>query len=161
MRLTCVGKLCAVVVLMIVQSGCLVAPDQQAGATAGGVVGGVVGATLDQRNPWRGGVVGAAIGAVTGVTLVELSRQASGEVAVSGKAVEYRMEAGSGYYYAEPIGYEDGCRKIREKVYDRHVLVSTKTLLVCREDDDHDDRYKHKHKGKHGRGHERHGDDRD
>lgn len=126
-------------------TGCMVPYHQQQGATAGGAIGGIAGAVLDHRNPWRGGVIGAAIGALTGATLAEVSYQASRQAAEAGGPVEYSLEGGAAYYYAEPIGYDDDCRQIREKIYQNGVLVQKRIILVC---DDYP-RYKVKHKHKH------------
>jgi gas vesicle protein len=116
-------------------SGCVaMPPHQQQGAAIGGTVGGIAGVALDRRNPWRGGVIGAAIGALTGATIAEVSAQGTRQVATAGQPVEYRMEGNGGYYYAEPVGYRDNCRQIRERIYQNGYLVQTRIVEVCNDD---------------------------
>lgn len=127
-------------------AGCVMPYEQQNGAVVGGAVGGVAGAILDHHNPWRGGVIGAAVGALTGATIADVSRQASQQVAVNWRPVEYRMVSGRGYYHAEPITYEGRCRKVREKIYEDGDLVESRVIRVCREEVPYREKHKHKHK---------------
>lgn len=138
--------LCMVILLGL--TGCMMPYHQQHGATAGGAIGGIAGAVMDQRNPWRGGVIGAAIGAITGATIAEVSYQASRQAAEADRPVEYRLDGGAGYYYAEPLDYDGDCRRIREKIYQNGVLVRKRVVLVCDEYPKYKVKHKHKHKKK-------------
>lgn len=122
--------LVAAIALML---GACATPYQQRGATTGATIGGISGAILDMRNPWRGGIIGAALGAIAGATIADISVQGAREAAYAGRPVEYRMESGRGYYYAEPLGYEDGrrCRRVREKVYEDGRLVRKRIIVIC------------------------------
>lgn len=129
-------------------------PHQYAGSTAGGTMGGIAGAILDHRNPWRGGVIGAALGAIAGATIADISVQGAREAAYAERPVEYRTEDRRGYYYAEPLGYDDGkkCRRVRENVYVDGRLVKKRIIVICDGEqydrpryryDRHHDRYEH------------------
>ncbi|MBT1076771.1 hypothetical protein [Geobacter grbiciae] len=122
--------------------GC-VTPYPQQGASAGAAIGGITGTILDERYPWRGGIVGATIGAIAGATLSEISAQGAREVAYAERPVEYRMEGGGGYYYAEPAGYDERrCKRVREKIYDDGRLIRERINVICDEDNSH---YRHRH----------------
>ncbi|RII26322.1 MAG: hypothetical protein CXR31_11550 [Geobacter sp.] len=120
---------------LIVAGGLLItacAPYQYPGGMAGGTMGGIAGALLDVRNPWRGGVIGATLGAVAGATIADISLQGAREAAYADRPVEYRTDDRRGYYYAEPVGYDEHshCRKIREKVYEDGRMVREHVRIV-------------------------------
>lgn len=120
--------------------GC-VTPYQQEGASIGAAIGGISGSILDKSYPWRGGIIGAAIGAIAGATISEVSAQGAREVAYGERPVEYRMEGGGGYYYAEPAGYDEHrCKRVREKIYEDGLLVQERINVICNEDNHH---YRH------------------
>lgn len=124
-------KLAMLVMVLTMLTACM--PHQYPASTAGGAMGGIAGAILDQRNPWRGGIIGAALGAIAGATLADISVQGAREAAYAERPVEYRTEGGRGYYYAEPLGYDDGrhCRRVREKVYVDGRLVKKRIIVIC------------------------------
>ena len=88
---------------------------------------------LHLRNPWRGGVIGAALGALAGATIADVSVRGAREVVTVNRPVEYRTDDRRAYYYAEPLGYDEGrrCRRVREKIYLDGRLVKTRTVLYC------------------------------
>ena len=108
-------------------------PYQATGGMVGGTYGGIAGAILDSRNPWRGGVIGAALGALAGATIADVSAHGAREVVTVNRPVEYRTDDRRGYYYAEPLGYDEArqCRRVREKIYADGRLVRTRTVLYC------------------------------
>lgn len=129
-----------------VLGGC-VAPYQQGGAGTGAAIGGISGAILDQRNPWRGGVIGASLGAIAGATISEISAQGAREAAYAEQPVKYQTEGGRGYYYAEPLGYDDHrCKRVREEIYEDGRLMRERVTVICGEENHNDRRhYRHEH----------------
>lgn len=125
--------------------GC-VTPYQMEGASTGAAIGGISGAILDQRNPWRGGIVGAALGSIAGATISEISVQGARVAAQAGHPVEYRMQGGGGYYYAEPLGYDEHrCNRVREKIYEDGRLIRDRVSVICDQENHHDRHDMHRH----------------
>lgn len=127
------GLALSVVVVSLLVGCAGVDYQHQQGTGIGAGLGAIVGAMADHRNPWRGAMLGAAVGSVAGYTVTDISMRGAQEAAVSGKAVSYRSDDGRGYYVAEPLDYnaQTRCRKVKERVWDKGVMVREQVREVC------------------------------
>ena len=76
--------------------------------------------------------MGATLGAIAGATIADISAQGAREAVYVGRPVEYRTDDRRGYYYAEPVGYDQHshCRKIREREYEDGRMVREHVRIV-------------------------------
>ncbi|MBI3456214.1 MAG: glycine zipper 2TM domain-containing protein [Candidatus Rokubacteria bacterium] len=107
-------------------------PRTYQGAGAGAAVGAAAGALIDKNNRWRGAVIGGALGAVLGGTLTEISTRAAREAAAENRPVAYQSADGWQRVEAYPQGIgPNGCRQVKEQVYQNGQLVREQMREVC------------------------------
>ncbi len=107
-------------------------PRTYQGAGAGAVVGAGAGALIDKDNRWRGAALGAALGGVLGGSLTEISSRAARESIAANQPVAYQTTDGWQRVEVAPRpASAQGCRQVRERVYQDNQLVREQIREVC------------------------------
>jgi hypothetical protein len=125
--------LVAAVVAACASQPLVTTPRTYQGAGAGAVVGAGAGALIDRDNRWRGAALGAALGGILGGSLTEISSRAARESAYANQPVTYQSTDGWQRVEAVPqgSGRAQGCRQVRERVYQDDQLVREQIREVC------------------------------